>query len=214
MKKFIALLLAAMMLFSVTAFADNDTPAEVAEEVMEENIEAITGEDSIVESLIVTEDDDDLIEAGVAAGTPISITVDVPEGYTMTVETDDPDELDADFWPNDGTGVYYELLIAYSEEFGDYTLNDLSDEEYAQMVEWMTGDFNNATVDTSKTTGYGTKLVVVDENGAESDYGFILTIYHGYFIEVNMLSLDNTDITEDEIQTGIDILTSLAFVTE
>ena len=53
----------------------------------------------------------------------------------------------------------------------------------------------------------GTKLITVIETGSESCYGSILTIYHGFFVQIHLFS--NVEITDADMQVAIDILTSM-----
>ena len=138
------------------------------------------------------------------------ITIDVPAGYTMT-KIPNGDMIMADFVPDDAAAAKYTLVIIYSEEFGDYILNDLSEEEAADMEAMLTEDFADAVI-TFPTTAAGTKLIQVDEQGAESAYGFVLTIYHGYFVQVNLEKADGEKLTEADYQTAIDLLSSLEMV--
>ena len=118
-----------------------------------------------------------------------------------------------DFIPADENAVTYRLGIAYSELFGDYTLNDLTDDEFSQMQETLSTDYALPTVD-MRTTEVGTKLILIDETGSDSDYASLLTIYHGFFIELSMDKLDGSQITDAEIDTGVAILSSLALIKE
>lgn len=137
------------------------------------------------------------------------ITIDVPAGYTMTKVPMD-DTIMATFVPDDPTAAAYTLVIVYSEEFGDYILNDLSEEEAANMEALLLGDFADAVV-TYPTTQAGTKLIQVDEQGSESEFGFVLTIYHGYFIEID-LEKEDGQLTEADFQMAIDLMSSLQLV--
>ena len=195
MNKLIALILSLMVLLCCAA--------AVAEEA---------AEPVVIDTLIVTEADDEIMEAmHVEAGTAINITVEAPADYVILPEVGDPDTVHLTFVGPEGSVTYY-LNIAYSDMFGNYTLNELSEEEFAQAKEWLTEDFNDAMVEVTET-GMGTKVIAVEEQNAEDDYGFLLTIYRGYFIQVDMFKA-GAELTREEFKTGLDILTSLAFVTE
>ena len=148
-------------------------------------------------------------------GIDFDITVDVPEGYTMQPQYISS-LIIADFVPDDPAKVNYHLGVIYDDEYDkDFVLNDLSDEEFEATAQELMAeyayDFCDPTTEV-RTTGMGTKLLLIDENGSESEYAILLTIYHGYFIELDMDKADNVQITEEELQTGIDILTSLWMV--
>lgn len=132
----------------------------------------------------------------------------IPEGYTVDVDAAIGNLMVAWFMPEDAAAPMYGLVINYSEEFGDYTLTDLSEEEFAQAVEVLTADYAEPVVGTAET-GMGTKLITVVETGSASSYATVLTIYHGYFVQINIEKPNDVDITEDDMQIAIDILTSM-----
>lgn len=146
----------------------------------------------------------------VQMGANYDITIDVPAGYTMNKILSGSLVM-ADFEPADAAAAKYTLVIEYSEEFGDYILNDLTAEETAQMKEMLTADFADAVV-TFPTTKAGTKLIQIDEQGSESEYGLVLTIYHGYFVQITLTKANGVQLTAEEYQTAIDLMSSLQMV--
>ena len=152
------------------------------------------------------------------ADSEFGITVDVPEGYTFT-ETDYGDFIGGLFKPEDETTMpYYTLLVAFSEEYAERygresRLNDLTQEELDDLVSELTRDFASPEI-TMGVTGMDTIVIIVNEQGSESEYATILTVYHGYFVQVYIDQLDGRPITDEEIQTGLEIMTSLAMVEE
>ena len=91
-------------------------------------------------------------------------------------------------------------------------MNDLSDEDLAILEDSFTS-LNEVEI-TYKETGYGTKLLVAREIGAEEDFVKILSIYKGYFVEFTMTPNPNAAIktlTDDQIQTAIQFLTDVMF---
>ncbi len=135
-----------------------------------------------------------------------NIEFETPAGYTFDFDEDLGTVYVGNFIPDDENAVSYMLIISYSEEFGDYTLNDYTDEEFAVAAEALTADYEAPIVGTAET-GMGTKLITVIETGSESCYGSILTIYHGFFVQVHLFS--NVEITDADMQVAIDILTSM-----
>ena len=146
----------------------------------------------------------------------LKITVDVPEGYTFA-ETDYGDFIGGLFKPADENAqTYYTLLVAFSEEYAERfgresRLNDLTQEELDAAIAELTSDFASPEI-TMATTGLDTIVIVVNEQGSESEYATILTVYHGYFVQVYIDQLDGRPITDEEIQIGLDIMTSLALI--
>lgn len=145
----------------------------------------------------------------VQMGLNYDITIDVPAGYTMN-RIPKGDMVMAEFIPDDAAAATYTLAIVYSEEFGDYTLNDLSAEEAANMEAVLTADYADAAI-SFPTTAVGTKLIQVDEQGAESDFGAVLTIYHGYFVEIDVEKAEG-ELTEADFQMAVDLMSSLQLV--
>lgn len=144
------------------------------------------------------------------------ITVDAPEGYTFA-EADYGDFIGGLFKPDDANEKpYYTLLIAYSEEYAarfgrESTLNDLSEDELNAAIADLTSDFADPQI-TVAVTGLGTKVIIANEQGSESEFATILTVYHGYFVQIYIDQLNGRELTEAEIQTGLDIMTSLTLI--
>lgn len=146
------------------------------------------------------------------------VTLTAPEGYIFTKsEYLGDDCLAGLFEPADeNVTVYYTLIVAYSDEYAalygeDKTLNDLTEEEFAAAVQDLCADFYAPTTSVV-TTSFGTKCIVVNEDGCESEFATILTVYHGYFIQVYIDSLDGVVIDDAIIQTAVDILSSMEIV--
>ena len=118
---------------------------------------------------------------------------------------------------DDNCQTYYTLLIAYSEEYAntfgkESTLNDLSSQQMVRAVMELTGQYNKPEVTTAMTS-FGTLCLIANEQECESEYVSILTIWHGYFIEVYIDDLSGRQLTQEDIQRGLDIMSSLT-VTE
>ena len=145
-----------------------------------------------------------------------SITVDAPEGYTF-VEAEYGEFIGGLFKPDDeNCFLYYTLLIAYSDEYAtvfgrDSILNDLTEEQLNAAIVELTADYAQPEV-TIAETGFGTKVIIVNEQGSESEYVSILTVYHGYFIQMYIDEVAGNQITAEQIQTGLDIMTSLELI--
>ena len=184
MKKLFALLLAAMLLFSV-AMAE-----ETAEEVSAYNEEEIT---ALEEQNVLDFD----------------ITLDkLPEGYVMTKEVIDH-VVYATFTDEDITSgkPVYIVSVGYNEEFAGVTLNsDISGEYMLQALAALTEGYAEPVVK-MLTTDYGTTVFYVNETGAESYYSELVTVYNGYII--NMLYLSDNELTDDDLAVGMQIMSDL-----
>lgn len=160
----------------------------------------------------------DVVEAGASVDINEIVNFDlsldaVPEGYTYTSNKVDGVliyTLESD--NNDVTA--YMGSVAFSEEFDGYTLkiDELSPEQLAQMEEMAGADFQNPTFSFTKTT-HGTDLIVVDENGVETDYIDVFTIYEGYFINISMLN-PNGELTQADIDRAVQFLSDMWIVKE
>ena len=105
------------------------------------------------------------------------------------------------------------LTIAYDETYANVRrMNDLSEEDLA-LLENSFREMNDVTIE-YKETGFGTKLLVARETGADADFVDILTIYNGYFAEFNMSpnpkAADQT-LSDEQVRMCIDFLTNVEF---
>lgn len=164
----------------------------------------LLGMASLAETCVLTESD------------KFSVTAAAPENYDFIL-AGYGDFTGGLFAPKeDGNSVYYTLLIAYSDEYADVfgkesTLNDLDAEQMVKAVTELTSQYNKPEVTTAKTS-FGTLCLIVNEQDCESEYASILTIWHGYFIEVYIDVLDGTQMTQEDIQRGLDIMSSLQLI--
>ena len=175
MKKIIALLLSALLLFSAVSALCEETV-----------------EDYVIESQA-----------------EFDITVDAPAGYDID-RNDDLGIIDVKFLPDDPAETSYELTIAYSDDFEGYTMPAEPDEAMKNdALAVILGDYADPSV-TYTTTSFGTGVIMVDEQGSESEYGMLLSIWQGYFANIYLESSD--PLTEADFQRGLDIMSSLQVV--
>lgn len=142
-----------------------------------------------------------------------NLTCKLPEGYNLSVVNVRGDKIIASVLSDDMTKPQLYLSIAYDETYSDMErMNDLSAEELA-LLESTFQDMNEVEI-TYRETGYGTKLLIARETGADTDFVDILTIYKGYFIEFNMTpnpKAANQTLTDAQVQLCIDFLTDVDF---
>ena len=138
----------------------------------------------------------------------------LPEGYKLQVVDKNGTRIVASVLSEDMSKPQLYLSIAYDESYGDVArMNDLTDEDLAILEESFT-EMNDVEI-TYRETGYGTKLLVARETGADTDFVDILSIYQGYFVEFNMTPNPNAadqTLTEEQIQMCVDFLTEVDFV--
>ena len=148
------------------------------------------------------------------AAAPYTINMDaIPEGYTMSQQNVNGD-IALEFQPEAENMPVYFGSVAFSEVFDGYTLNiaDLSEDDKAQVAEMFGADYNNPTFDFTRKTTHGSDLIIMQENGAETDSAEIVTIWQGYFITIGVYGVE--EITEDMLETAITILSDLWVVAE
>ncbi len=143
-----------------------------------------------------------------------SLTCRLPDGYDMQVVNMRGTRIVAAIQPEDGIRPQMYLSVAYDETYGEVErMNDMTGDELAEL-EATYREMNDVEI-TYAQTGYGTKLMVARETGADTDFVDILAIYKGYFIEFNMTPGANNaakTLTDEQITMCIDFLTDLNFV--
>ena len=116
--------------------------------------------------------------------------------------------------PTNGVEPLMYLSIAYSDEYSEVErMNDMSDEDLAILEETFT-DMNTVDI-TYGETAYGTLLLIARENGNDTDFVDIMTIYKGYSIEFVMSPNPNAAsqaLSDQQVQMCIDFLSNLDFV--
>lgn len=148
------------------------------------------------------------VEERGAAGFDLHLTV--PEGYVLHTEYDPADELGLDILvliPDDKTKPVMTLTVAFDEAYAGKSLADLNEEEKALMAQ---SDMVNPEIRNEKTK-YGSEVIVLDENSDKDEYVLFVSLYEGYFVELMMLKEDGSQITEEEIQKGLDVLSEVWF---
>lgn len=191
MKKFFAVLLAAVMLLSMTAFA--------------EEIEEVEGIIEVTDSVEGTLDEDQLVN--------FDIMMDkLPEGYEM-IKVPVDGSLYA-FFGNDNADIVYYVSVAPDEMFAGYTmvLADLNAEEYANAIAYIgaADDFVNPEFSFAKTA-YGTDVIIVNEADDDSDDEVeLISIYEGYIITMSIVK--NDSITDEDIAAALQLLSDMWIV--
>ena len=118
----------------------------------------------------------------------------IPEGYTFDTQ-ENGGSLFATFTSDDPEAAVIYVSVAYSDAFAGYTLtSDLTEEQMEEAKLALTGDYNVPTMEFYETD-YGTTLLAITENDAQSDYADFVTVWHGYFI---VIALQKTSYLTDE----------------
>lgn len=191
MKKFFAVLLAAVMLLSMTAVA--------------EEIEEVEGIIEVTDSVEGTLDEDQLVN--------FDIMMDkLPEGYEM-IKVPVDGSLYA-FFGNDNADIVYYVSVAPDEMFAGYTMviADLNAEEYANAIAYIgaADDFVDPQFSFAKTA-YGTDVIIVNEADDDSDDEVeLISIYEGYIITMSIVK--NEPITDEDIAAALQLLSDMWIV--
>lgn len=191
MKKFLALLLAAVMLLSAVAFAEEIEEVEGIEEVTD-YVTTDLSEDEIVSF-------DILMDA-------------LPEGYEMIKRP--VDGALYVFFGSDESDIAYYVSVAPDEMFDNYTLviADMSAEEYAAAMDRLSAadDFVNPQFSFAKTS-HGTDVIIINEADDNSDDEVeLISIYEGYIVTMSILKSE--PITEEDIAVALQLLSDMWFV--
>ena len=143
-----------------------------------------------------------------------SLQCQLPEGYTMQLINTLGTKINAFITSEDADKPIFQLSIAYNELYSNIKrMNDLPEEELA-LLEASFTEQNDVVISYSETA-YGTKLMIVKEDGADTDFVDIMSVYEGYSIEVVMSPnpyAKNKKLTDQHIQMCIDFLSELDFV--
>ena len=137
----------------------------------------------------------------------------LPEGYEIVLF--DSDTLGSIWYiaSEDETKPVMMLSIAFDETYADvFRLNDLSDEQLAELVATWTGEYEAEV--TFPETSHGTKLIQVVEVGEYTDFVDIFAIYEGYCIEFVLIGSEAAEgaLTQEQIDKCIEFLSELDFV--
>ena len=187
MKKIIALLLAAMLLMSVGAVAEEATGEQWADGV-------------VVTQEIVADFEFEFSQ----------------EGYTVTNYPMD-DELIVSILPTDAdaTKTNFILTVVPSEEFINYTLPvraELGDEAYEALCADLAVNYNAPEftyIDQTDKNGEGVGAIIVNDTGLDAgDLGEVLSVWNGYVATVKMVNLLG-DITDADLETAGEIVKAL-----
>ena len=139
----------------------------------------------------------------------------LPEGYTWYTE-EAGGSLFAVFYREDenhepdSTAPAIYVSVAHADDFSDVTLNmDITDEELQEIEQKLAADYNDPNIDI-RETDYGTKMICITENDAQTDYADLITIWNGYFITIGLQKTDQ--ITDEDMELALRIASDLWIV--
>ena len=138
----------------------------------------------------------------------------IPEGYTLQLISSQSSRIIASLTTDDVQRPQMMLTIAFDEMFaGVERLNDLSEQDTALLKQSYME--MNAVAFSEMYTAAGTRLLIAREAGSDEDFISIFSLYKGYAIEF-LLSPNpgaaSQTLTDDQLQTAVDFLSSLKFI--
>ena len=140
-----------------------------------------------------------------------NIELPLPEGAEILNRYEDSSYFAVQI-AKDGVADVY-LVVAPSELFNGLSLADLSEEEMKELQELLLADLASDTTCTVETTPDGNQYLFIRERG-ESSSNTIVTLYRGYFIQLNQFEDDFSDMDEADDNFLLDILHALNIPTD
>lgn len=145
----------------------------------------------------------------------LSLAVPPVEGHTMEVINEDglvcfrfmPDDMEA--------GLIFSTVIfpTDDEEYARIArLNDLNEEQMQQYIDSFIEEEMNDPTTTILESGHGTKVLMINEQGAAHDYVYLCSVYHGFQINTYVDHMDGSEVTEEDINILMDYFTDLDFI--
>ena len=140
----------------------------------------------------------------------LTLRAAVPEGYEMVDLTAD-DQILYMLESKDKTKPVLFLSLGVDDSWPAGTkLNNISDEDLKQIENSKFLAYD-PTVEISYTeTAYGTKLLVASQ--ADKSAVIFYSLYEGYEVEFDLLNVDGTELTQEQIDTCVKFLNDLDFV--
>ncbi len=142
----------------------------------------------------------------------------IPEGYSVTSDTDETGNVRATIASEDSRKPLMLISIGFNELYAEVDrLNDLSEEEL-QFVKSTFAEEDDVAFETAETD-YGTKLLVVtaEDEGVVVFVDFY-TIYKGYEVEFVLMCGSDEEtgslisLTDEQIRMAIQFLSDMNFV--
>ena len=133
----------------------------------------------------------------------------IPEGYGYATR-EEGGSLFATFSSEDPDDVVIYVSVAYSDAFAGYTMTpDLSDEDLENAEQVLGADYNMPAFNLVETD-YGTGMIRITENDAQSDYADFVTVWHGYLIRLALQK--NAPLTDGDMDLAVRIASDMWIV--
>ena len=132
------------------------------------------------------------------------LTMILPEGYTASEDHSGLPNCYSISSPEADTPDY-RISFSYMEEYSGVSSFDMSEEDFEFLAGTLEQDFASPTVSYSQTQE-GSRVIIMDENESESDFATITTLYKGYFVQIYIARPDYGTLSEQDVQTGIQLM--------
>ena len=140
------------------------------------------------------------------------ITVTLPEGYQMQEDYQN-DAIYLLITPESEKGTSFDISLSHSEAYEGQTLNEMSESDKKELLDWMDEDFAQPEVH-SLVTESGTEVYLFNESApdADSSYAEGFTVYKGYFVTIYVVRDDEEHLQQADLDLAMKILSDLWFV--
>ena len=139
-----------------------------------------------------------------------TIQAPIPEGYKMTITDQEGTKLIAEFISEDQTKPFMLMSIGLNDVWEPgVKLNDVSEADLKEIE----GSFLEEDPDYQISYGeteHGTKLLIAQL--PEKSIVVIYSLYEGYEIEFWLMDLNDNELTQEQIDTCIKLLSDTDFV--
>ena len=137
----------------------------------------------------------------------MNIQLELPEGYTVKKDRQDS-ALYASISTEAEGKPQYTFSIAYADLSEGPTPGEMTEEDIELAKQLVGSDFANPTF-TVMPTGEGTKFLVINENETEEDYVLMIANYEGYFVQMYIEPAEGAEVSDEDINAALAILTSI-----
>lgn len=140
----------------------------------------------------------------------LTLNMVFPEGYE--VETVDEGMYKLLYMTKDEASTQLLLLVCPDDEYADLErLNDMEEGDQEDYVLSLMEDYHDAEVTWLKTE-HDTDVILLNENGIEMDFAELVTVYHGYMIDLLVMSPEGATVTDADIAMAMKVLSDMDFV--
>lgn len=132
------------------------------------------------------------------------VILNVPDGMTATDASTEKGYL-LNIAVDGNEALFYAFILTYVEQLEGKQLKDLSDEEGNELVQSLAEGMENPSYTAVDRDGFPI-LVVENENATLSH---LVSMVDGWVYDVVIGKTDGVSLTEDEINVGVGMLTSI-----